>query len=278
MGVRVRSMNVPCLHSFNSCVFLHKGERSELVRMHADCTQELVNQLKHLAENTRPCWKMARLAWICIGIVALMMPVSGYGDAPGMTTSSEWFDAISECYGRHAGIQGAFTHEFLSVHGKSGAPMTGTIQIARTGRFRMAYVAPEQREIVYDGRKVRASGPSLSGVYEYANGEDELFRFLLDLYGKSYETIETQFEIRILRSPSRDKRWVIELKPRKPDPFTSKIIVTTGHCPTAITRIIVVDRAGNLVRLTFRDITPVNRFPKGLFRLKSSANVPVVRP
>lgn len=228
-----------------------------------------------MEESVRFGWP----AWICIGILSQLISVAGYGDGPGDAVPSGWYEAISDCYGGvHAGIRGAFTHESISVHGKTGTMMTGTIEIARNGKFRMSYSAPEQREIVFDGRKVRASGPSSAELYEYASGEDELFRLLMDLHGKSFDAIQEKFQIRILRQPGSDKRWVVELKPRIPDPFTQKVVITTGICPTAILRIIIVDRAGNLVRMTFRDVTPVDNFPKGAFRLRGPSNVPVVRP
>ncbi len=217
-------------------------------------------------------------AWICICILGQLISVAGYGDDPGETVPSGWYDTISDCYGMHAGIRGAFTHESISVHGKTGVTMTGTIEIAGSGKFRMSYSAPEQREIVFDGRKVRAFGPSPSEMYEYAVGEDELFRLLMDLHGKSFDAIQEKFQIRILRQSGSEKHGVVELKPRIRDLFTQKVIITTGSCPTAILRIIIVDRAGNLVRLTFRDVTPVDDFPKGAFRLRGPSNVPVIRP
>jgi outer membrane lipoprotein-sorting protein len=217
-------------------------------------------------------------AWICIGILGQLISVVGYGDDLGEAVSSGWYDAISECYSMHAGIRGAFTHESISVHGKTGTTMTGTIEIAGSGKFRMSYSAPEQREIVFDGRKVRAFGPSPSEMYEYVGGEDDLFRLVMYLYGKSFDAIQEKFQIRVLRQSGSDKRGVVELKPRMRDLTTQKVVITTGSCPTAILRMIIVDRAGNLVRLTFRDVTPVDDFPKGAFRLRGPSNVPVIRP
>ncbi|MBN2715659.1 MAG: outer membrane lipoprotein carrier protein LolA [Deltaproteobacteria bacterium] len=193
----------------------------------------------------------------------------------------KWYADTTDCYQPHAGFQATFTHEFISVLDKRAAPMTGTISVSKTGLFSMRYATPSEKQAVFDGRKIRA-WDSQSGLRISHTGKDNvLFTHLVTLFNASADELQRRFSARVIvarhGTATPSQYTVVELTPIQQSALVQKLVVTLGPCP-AIRRVIVVDRAGNMIRLTFQNIALVDHFAKDTFQLQAPGNGPMVHP
>ncbi|MBN2341091.1 MAG: outer membrane lipoprotein carrier protein LolA [Deltaproteobacteria bacterium] len=188
-----------------------------------------------------------------------------------------WLTRSAACYDKKGGFTARFTHENISRLGARSEALTGTISVSATGLLAMAYEAPDEKQIVFDGKKIRAYDKKNQIVVERFPNADLLFSSFIQLVGPKVSALETQYLVRELAPIDSNGLSVLSLTPKFDTSLVKQIVVTVGECPV-IRRIIVLDRAGNMVRLTFSDITLVGGFAKKTFRLTPPDNVIVVRP
>lgn len=208
----------------------------------------------------------------------------GDGDAPkNGTESPKWYSDTIACYRNVDGFRALFTHEFISRFGKRGAAATGEIQVSQNGYFRMAYTSPSAKLVVYNGKRIRAWDGETGMHLEDTGSDDLLFTSLIELFGKPLISIKEGFGVRQLRKTTATEKdensslEVVELIPRETDPLIRKIVITFGDCPT-VRRIILVDQAGNMIRLTLEQIELVKTFTKADFRFDVFPDSTVIRP
>lgn len=188
-----------------------------------------------------------------------------------------WLSSAAECYGKKGGFTASFTHENISRLEKRTDALLGTIWASSTGRFKMHYREPSEKLVVFDGKKIRAFDGDNNLMVERPSGAEALFSSLQLLIRGSKKDLLEKFEIRQLSTDTDKSMSVLALRPKKNNMFAREIIVTLGKCPM-LRRIIVVDPAGNMVRLTFSDIEIKSRFTPSQFQMKLPRDATIVRP
>ena len=232
------------------------------------------------AKSHKPAEPMSGLLSLVLGIL-FTTALNATDTNTDISSGFPWIAETVDCYQPYEGFHATFVHEFISVLDKRGAPLEGEIFVAKDGRFNMQYHTPAQKQVVFNGKKIRAWDSGSNLVVEHTGQGNALFESLVTLFGATRAQLASQFRVRRLNDKktagTSGKYSVIELVPRAASALTQKIVVTLGDCPT-VRRVIIVDRAGNMIRLKLRNIALQKTFDRGTFRFQAPRGIHVVRP
>lgn len=164
-----------------------------------------------------------------------------------------WLESARECLDGAFSFQADFTHELIHPLGNPAEPMRGRVQLRRGDRLRLDYREPRRRLVVSDGEIVRAWEPASRTVIETRSARSPIhaaFRFALAAGGSD------DFSARLLGGsgdPALGEPAVLELIPAREGPLLERVLVTLiPECPP-VRRVVLIDRAGCAVRITFFD-------------------------
>ena len=217
-----------------------------------------------------------------LGLAGLLLSLTAVADdGEGAVETFEWYADVVACYRNCSGFQASFTHEAISAFDKRATPMKGTIWVANTGLFKMVYRTSASRQVLFDGKKIRGWDSETGVAVEESGKGNALFTGLISRFGAPLSALQAQFDMRTLVKPAGDSKnggyTVVEFVPKAKSNLVQKMVVTLGTCPS-VRRVIVVDRAGNMIRLTFENAKTVKSFPPTTFRLRLPPGTKVVRP
>ncbi|MFO8072856.1 MAG: outer membrane lipoprotein carrier protein LolA [Polyangia bacterium] len=205
---------------------------------------------------------MTRLGAIACSLVLLVpyrlvaadeeLPDGGPDDAgAALDPALRWLESARECLDGAFSFEADFTQELIHPLGNPTGPMRGRVQLRRGDRLRLDYRKPRRRLVVSDGEIVRAWDPENRTVIETRSARSPIhaaFRFALAAGGSD------DFTARLLGGPGDPARGgpaVLELIPLRESPLVERVLVTlVPDCPP-VRRVVLIDRAGCAVRITF---------------------------
>ncbi|MBZ0117917.1 MAG: outer membrane lipoprotein carrier protein LolA [Sandaracinaceae bacterium] len=165
---------------------------------------------------------------------------------------------VQAFYDQTSTVRTAFTQSHYDRVYQRTTRSRGVLTIARPGRLRFDYLGGDGKVIVSDGREITVYEPGDDGgpgQYARTPVREETIGAALGLLTGTAR-IDRDFAFR-LRDASAF-RWnghVLELRPRRPEPSYSRILLFVDARPEAagvVHRIVIQDHAGNLNRFDFQ--------------------------
>lgn len=155
----------------------------------------------------------------------------------------------------------------------------GTVYFKRPGKMRWEYRTPSPQEIVSDGRTLWVYTPELNQV-NVGEAPGALAgpagSFLAGL-----GQVGEEFTVRFLNPAAQTDRAgnaVLDLRPRRPTPMLTRLIVTVDVRDSLVRKAVLYDQFDNTVTMLFTRITPNAGLADSLFTFtppKGAAVVPL---
>jgi len=225
---------------------------------------------------------MKRLTW-ALAIQAMLVWVSAeaWSDAPDAGTEldpvDEWLRHARACQKGVFSLKARFTqdlkHPLKPVHEE----MTGTVEVRRGWRIRIAYETPKRRLIVSDGNAVWAYDPEAKiAIIDRPKGSVlyHLFKFLI--YEKNLDRFSST-HLGGARRPQTGKA-AIQFIPKKNDPIVKSVVLTLNATCPPLTRILLEDVTGAVIRVTLDSIRTNVPLGAKRFTFKPPSGTKIIRP
>jgi outer membrane lipoprotein carrier protein len=187
-------------------------------------------------------------------LFALLAPLASIArDVDEPDGSAVWLAHLRDCLKNVFSIKASFVQENRAKNRPNGAAWSGTLEVRRGGRYRIAYKTPKPRLIVSDGKTIWAFDRAASvAVSSPADGSilDSLLGFLV---GSGTSEL---FDAVLLGGASHPDEGfgVLDIIPVQKHPYFSSVILTLGgDCP-CIRRVLVTYPGGSLTRITLSEI------------------------
>jgi outer membrane lipoprotein carrier protein len=206
-------------------------------------------------------------------VLVLLFPLSG-----GSVSADELAKKVQARYNGLKSISARFRQLSVNKVSMMKERSSGKVYISKPGRMRWEYEEPENRLIVSDGEKVWTYFPEQEQVYTARLDEGYISRTPLSFLGGK-GNLEEDFEI--VSSPVKDQRekliFRMELKPRKPKMNLSRLVLEIDGESYLIVKSDLYDSLGNLISISFDNITIDPDTPEELFRFSPPENVEVIK-
>jgi len=165
---------------------------------------------------------------------------------------------VQAFYDQTRTLQARFSQHFWNrVYGRTQSSR-GRLSIRRPGQVRFDYAAPSGKVLVSDGRQWTMFEPIEGGAGQYARGDAAAAS--TSALGFLMGTARITDFNRSLRAPSATQPAhtdALELRPRRPDPHFTRIVVYVDNDPSAlgvVRRVSIEDADGNWNRFDFQEL------------------------
>lgn len=154
----------------------------------------------------------------------------------------------------------------------------GVVYLKKGGKLRWEYTTPTPQQIVSDGKTLWVYTPQLNQVNTTAAPEalaGPAGSFLTGL-GKLREHFEVRF-LNPVQPRDADGNWALDLKPKKPLPTMTRLILALDSRDFMVKKAVVYDQFENTVTMKFTKVTANAGLPDSLFTFvppKGVATVP----
>lgn len=216
-----------------------------------------------------------RTAFYPIAVVALLAalsartPVVASGPA-----AAELLDGIQQWLDGTQDLEGRFRQTLASGAMGAGLEESGKVFIARPGKMRWEYLAPERKVALLDGNR----------TWLYMEDEEQLTLGRLDPEGEllpalfaGHRRLADVFvaEVPADREGGRGE-WLLRLRPLASEDGLEEVLLTLSREDFRIRAAEVLDAAGNRMVYRFGDFRRNVGLPDALFRLTPPAGTLVV--
>ncbi len=174
-------------------------------------------------------------------------------------------------------MQASFVQERLHKLEPRGEVMKGVVKLRRGGRIRVAYSEPARQLIISDGQALWAFDPGQKTAMQGRTAHSllpRLFGFLLD------DGERDSFVARHLGGDPQpgSGKAAVQLLPRSRDPIVASLVLTLEKKCPCVSRVLVVDHAGVVTRITLARVRTNLGFGQKLFVFKPPPGVKIVQP
>jgi chaperone LolA len=189
--------------------------------------------------------------------------------------SAQWIAHLRTCFKKIFSIQGDFIQEIYCGSNPVTSELRGRFKVKRKGMYRWEYAVPEGHIMVSDGKSFftynstenrvvtsHSADPLLTAVSKLLTGEADDFFFVTTLGG----------------SNEQEQFGVIQLTPKESHPTILYAAITISKSAPFLKRIIIVDRAGCLIRTTFQNAEFNKGIKNAVFRFNPPKNVVITEP
>lgn len=204
---------------------------------------------------------MTMLAVLLAVALALLPGVSGAD-----VTLDEVIGRIEDRYAKLDDLKASFQQTAFNRSLGQTIPAEGTVYLKKGGKMRWEYTAPTPQQIVSDGRTIWIYTPELNQV-----NVGEAPRVLAGPAGSflaGLGKLRTHFSVRFLnpaRKTGDEGLYVLDLRPRKPEPGLTRLVVEVDPRDYLVRSAEVHDRFDNTVRMRFTKIETNGGLPDRLF-------------
>jgi outer membrane lipoprotein-sorting protein len=190
---------------------------------------------------------------------------------------ASWIKKLEECMRHNRSFKASFIHEIFDKNGGKIKKTSGTLLVARKNRLRMTYSNPSENILISDGITVRSYNAKTETVVETSTKKEPFVSILQKILNGNLKSLETNFITRILYEQNL-KKTVIELVPRTPSLWVSRLIITLNDKCPSVSRLIIIDKNETLIRLTLKNIELNVATKPELFNLKKIKFFKIIRP
>jgi outer membrane lipoprotein-sorting protein len=159
-------------------------------------------------------------------------------------------------------------HEQEVIHssGKVGAHGKGELLVTSEGRLRMVYSEPEGQTLIVDARNVWIVRDGTDAIVTTPLNREPLAQAVVLLLNADPAVLLEHFSVRQIAAPRGGSApVVVSLVPVVATSAVAELLlVLEPSCPS-LKRIIIIDRAGTAVRLTFDNVELDVKIPRGAF-------------
>jgi outer membrane lipoprotein carrier protein len=178
----------------------------------------------------------------------ILLPTAAAADA----TLDDVIARIEDRYARLDDLTAAFSQEAFNRSLGQTIPAEGSVYLKRGGKMRWEYTKPTPQEIVSDGKSLWVYTPELNQV-----NVGEAPRLLAGPAGSflaGLGKLREHFTVRFLdpaRASDEEGSWVLDLRPRKPEPALARLVIAVDGREYMVRRATLHDQFSNTVTMRF---------------------------
>ena len=192
--------------------------------------------------------------------------------------TATWLKHVRRCVRKVFSLRADFVQEIKYKRDHpEGDVLRGVVEVRRGGRYRLTYKLPEKRLVVCDGQNIWSFDKPTKTAYSASVEGTVLDEALGLLTGDENEVAFLARYLGGASCPDQGKA-AIELLPRNKDALVASIIVTLNNQCPCIQRILVVDHAGSVMRLTLNNIETNVGLGKRRFLFKPPKGTKIITP
>jgi len=215
-------------------------------------------------------------------MLALLLAVVLGGLPPVSAAEATLDEVIGRVESRYAmldDLRASFTQTALNKSLNQAIPAEGVVYLKRGGKMRWEYTAPTPQQIVSDGKSIWIYTPELNQV-----NVGEAPKVLAGPAGSfmaGLGRLREYFTVRFLnptRKTSDAGNWVLDLRPRKPQPGLTRLVLEVDPRESLVRSAELHDQFDNTVTMRFTKIVENGGLPDRLFTFvppKGVATVPL---
>ena len=229
---------------------------------------------------------LASVGLIVVGPIAIGPGVAEPGRPaveiaqPGSPTLEDVVAGLERTYTRIADLRADFTQNAFNKSLGQTIKAEGTVYLKKGGKMRWEYKSPSPQQIVSDGKSLWIYTPELNQV-----NVGEAPRALAGPAGSflaGLGKLREEFSVRFF-TPSKDDdgRPVLDLRPKKPTPVLTRLILSVDPQEYLVRKAVLHDQFDNTVTMAFTKVTINSGLGEPLFTFtppKGAAVVPMELP
>ncbi len=209
-------------------------------------------------------WRVICRPSIVGAVLALSSLLLAAADAD--TTLDAVIGQIEARYAKLDDLKASFDQTAFNKSLNQATPAQGAVYLKKGGKMRWEYSTPTPQQIVSDGKTIWVYTPELKQV-----NVGEAPRVLAGPAGSflaGLGKLRTHFSVKF-KDPAKKTdaagNYVLDLKPRKPEPSLSRLIISVDPRDYLVRTAEVFDQFDNTVTMTFTKIAPNSGLSDRLF-------------
>ena len=235
--------------------------------------------------GTSPAPILISAAASCALLLATVFPAPvAAQDAPDANTVASW---VQTFYDRTESMTARFTQRYRNRVYDREDISRGQVRFKKPGMMRFDYDAPNNKVIASDGSRFVVYEPPESGeqhgqYYEQQMSQAQLPAAFSFLTGTGQ--LAPNYTFRLLSGMGYDNGHVLELRPRRPTPHYTRILlyvdrgVQNAGLRGVVHRIVIVDQAGNTNRFDFQGQQFDRSVPSSVFHYQPPTGARRIQP
>jgi outer membrane lipoprotein-sorting protein len=214
-----------------------------------------------------------------IAVILTAPAVSKSDTAPGIRTNGQadrLINSTFNCFKKITNFRSALELDTILSSGAVTRSSSGTLIAAQGGRIRLDIKKPLKKTVVSDGKTLQVFTEDQNISVTMSIKKDPLAGILLFLQDSRATEINKLFKHRLIGT--QKSMTVLEFTPLKRISFAKRIVITLSDSCPGIHRIMLIDQADNILRLTLSDFKKNVRIKKNTFKIRIKNNTAVVKP
>jgi outer membrane lipoprotein carrier protein len=214
-----------------------------------------------------------------VGVLLVVLVLLGRPAPAGAAALDEVIARVESRYAALDDLQASFTQTAFNRSLNQTIPAAGVVYLKKGGKMRWEYTAPTAQQIVSDGKSLWIYTPELNQV-----NVGEAPKVLAGPAGSflaGLGRLREFFTVRFLNPSqprSADGNWALDLRPRRPQPGMSRLVVEVDPQTALVRSATLWDPFDNTVTMRFTKIAENTGLPDRLFAFvppKGTSTVPL---
>jgi outer membrane lipoprotein carrier protein len=227
---------------------------------------------------------------VCFSWLLLIVPIVSDAEDVEFSkedTSAHWIKYLHENLKKIFSIQGDFTQDIQcgskpvepefkwSSELPRNSERQGIFKVKRPGMYRWEYTVPSGVTMVSDGKSLFVYDKADSRVI-VGDNDDLFFIAISQLFTDDAD--EFFFVETLGVSNESEQNGAIQFTPKEPNPYIRFVVITISKNSPFLKRILVVDKTGCIIRMSFQNIEINKGIKNSVFRFNAPKNSSVTEP